>query len=381
MHVCVLMPVLDAYKGGNHLPLFSALQDVSFTILCNRMKCDPGDALPSNVEVVTVPGRLGPYAYGIGDWRFARIVLRRYPQRDSFWRQFHILHLNQVLGVPFLRLRAAKVPLLYVVHHPVTADRDIAMEESSGLDRLRWLLCYALPVRWQRSLCRGAERVMTVSSTVRDRLVREYDCAAECVSVVPNGVDGEVFSPSGDAPLFDVIAVGSFLHPRKGFPYLLEAYRALAGAGFRIADVGRRSATQVATLSAIPGVTVNGPVSGDRLRALLRGSRVLLSTSLYEGFGLSLIEALACGRPAFAFGGGAVPEVLSPIDSLLVVPPRATAELIRRVRAFLTLPGEECARRGLRYRAEVLQRYSMEGAARALRALYRELCTGRGSGS
>src|SRR3990167_1766660 len=58
MRVCILQTVLDPYKGANHLPLFAAVANVSFIIVCNRSKAEPKD-LPKNVDVVTVPGRTG----------------------------------------------------------------------------------------------------------------------------------------------------------------------------------------------------------------------------------------------------------------------------------------------------------------------------------
>lgn len=369
MRVCILQTVLDPYKGANHLPLFAALSDVSFTIVCNRSKARPGD-LPRNVEVVTVPGRTGSYYYGFADARFASLILRAYPAGSAFWKQFQILHFNQVMGPVFRRLRGAGVPVLLTIHHPVTVDRDIAVEESSGVVAMLWRLKYARLVAWQKAMCATCHHVMTVSQTVSDRLQKDYGIADDRITIVPNGVDGSVFFPDTAVPLFDVIALGSFIHPRKGFRYLAEAYRALGAKGFRIADVGRRSDVQVAVLRSIPGVTMHGIVDQPTVQRLMQRSSILLSTALYEGFGLSLIEALACGRPALAFAGGAVGEVLSPIDADLVVPVRDTSALVEKAEAFLCLSETEKRQRGEEYRKKVLESYGIEKAAKSLRSLY-----------
>ncbi|MDD5470292.1 MAG: glycosyltransferase, partial [Candidatus Peribacteraceae bacterium] len=89
--------------------------------------------------------------------------------------------------------------------------------------------------------------------------------------------------------------------------------------------------------------------------------------------GLSLIEALACGHPAFAFGVGAVPEVLGAVDPALVVSSRDTDRLIHLVEAYLSLSPAERDRRGARYRQKVLNSFSLSASAEALQALYREL--------
>lgn len=372
MRVCVLLPVLDAYKGANHLPLLAALPDVEFTILTSRTR-PSGPALPPNVAVETLGGRLGFYEYGCSDFLFARAVMRRYPPAHAFWKKFDVLHINQAMGPALLRLRGTGIPICFFIHHPVSADLQTALEESRGLERLRWRAKYALLIRWQRKFCRTLPHVATVSRTSADRIAADYGCDRGKVHLVPNGVDGTLFTQGSSDADFDVGAVGSFVHPRKGFRYLAEAYRRLTAQGLRAADVGRRTDEQRAVLAAIPGVRVFGTVPEEELIRCMQRCAALLSTSLYEGFGLSIIEALACGRPAFAFGGGAVPEILAPIDPSLVVPPRDVSALVARVTKFLRLPMEEKRQRGERYRAAVLERYSLARSAVALRALYERL--------
>ncbi len=373
MKICVLVPVLDVFKGGNHLPLLAALPDVSFTIVTQRVK-PQNPPLPPNVSVVRVEGRTGRFYYGFSDWFFGRAVLHRFPVRDPFWQQFDVLHLNQAMSPQLLALKETRLPLLTTIHHPVTVDCSIAIEESGFFSSLLWRLRYVLLIRWQRRICNGCARVLAVSQTVKDRLVADYGCDPAKITIVPNGVNvADHSSPTETKSSFDVIALGSFLHPRKGFPYLLEAYKRLAAAGIRIADVGRRSAEQEQALSGVPGVQVFGTVDSATLTRLQRESACLISTSLYEGFGLSLIEALASGHPAFAFGGGAVTEVLSPIDPHLVVPLRDTEELTKRVREFLSLAPLERLERGKQWRDAVLQRYPISASAERLTQLYREL--------
>jgi glycosyltransferase involved in cell wall biosynthesis len=369
MRVCVLQPVLDPFKGANHLPLFAANADINFTILCSRCKVPQRD-LPANVEVVELGGWLGTYYYGCMDLRFAQIVLRAYQSDDPFWQQFAVLHCNQVMGPSLSRLKRTGLPIILTIHHPVTVDCALAVEETPFLQSVHWRLKYAAPIVWQRAMCSVADAIVTVSATVRDRLVQDYGCDPANVVIVPNGVDGNVFQPVDAPEEYDVIALGSLMHPRKGFRYLVDAYRQLASSGRRIADVGRRSDSQLRELRFIPNVTVHGTVDAPRLIQLLQRSKTLISTSLYEGFGLSLIEALACGIPAFAFGGGAVGEVLVPIDPSLITPIRDTGKLVQRVQGFLHLSVPQRKRRGDRYRSLVLDTYPLERSAEALRELY-----------
>jgi len=363
MRICILTNVLDPYKGGNHLSLLSAASDTQFTIVCNRSRCRAED-LPKNVKVLEVPSRIGPYYYGIADFLFARSVLKKYPTTSDFWSQFDVIHLNQTMGPAIKKLKATGVPLLFLIHHPVTADKEV-----SG-----WVFKYAFLIKFQRAMCKSADRITTVSETMRKRIASDYSVSLEKISVVYNGVDGDVFTLTKDVKCqFDVIAVGSFIHPRKGFTYLLDVYRSLAASGKTIADVGRRSEQQQHALQSIPGVKVHGMVSAQELIDLVRHSRVLVSTSLFEGFGLSLIESLACGHPAFAFAVGAVPEVLESIDSSLIVSTRDTEALTKAVEEFLALPSVDRDQRGELYREAVLDRYSLQASANALNTLYNSL--------
>lgn len=369
MRVCILQHVFDPYKGANHLPLYAAIKECQFTIVCNQSKIADSD-LPSNVKVITVSGRIGPYYYGCRDYLFAKLLLKQYPISNPFWNEFDIIHCNQIMGPSLKKLSKLKAPLILTIHHPVTADREVAVQESGLIEAFVWRLKYLLLVRWQRAMCHACDQIITVSNTVRDRLIADYSCDSSKITIVPNGVDGDVFTLGSDAAQYDVVAMGSFIHPRKGFSYLLEAYQSLSDSGLHIADIGRRSDAQRNALKKISGVTTFGTISGEELINILQRSSALISVSLYEGFGLSLIEALSCGKPAFAFEGGAVKEVLGPIDPNLVVSQRDTNELILRAREFLALSEEERRKRGNGYRNAVLERYSLMKSAKALSEFY-----------
>ena len=370
MKVCVLTTTFDVFKGGNHLPLFSACTHTEFTILTNRSK-PANPELPSNITIETLEARIGPYYYGCADYLYAKAVLKRYPPHHEFWKQFDVIHCNQVMGPALKKLKKTGVPVVVLIHHPVTADREVAVAESGFFDALQWRAKYFLLVHWQKKFCKAAQHIATVSQTMRDRIACDYSVHPEKISVVPNGVDGAVFSRKRDSECsYDVVAVGSFIHPRKGFRYLLEVYKKLAAAGMKIADVGRRSEEQMQQLRSINGVIVHGMVDSFTLIDLVQGSRVLISTSLFEGFGLSLIEALACGHPCMAFSVGAVPEVVGSIEPTLVVPPRDTEALAQAVQAYLQCSSEQRDEQGKHYREEVLRRYALHSSAEALEGLY-----------
>ncbi|MCF7844225.1 MAG: glycosyltransferase family 4 protein [Kiritimatiellales bacterium] len=370
MHVCVLQPVIDPFKGGNHLSLFAALSDTQFTIVCNRSKVQESE-LPSNIKVIEVSGRIGSYYYGFSDLRFGQLVTGKYPPESDFWKQFDVIHLNQVMGPSLRNLKNTGKSLLFLIHHPVTADLEIALQESGFIESLKWRLKYYFLIKWQGQMCKLADQVITVSGTMQKRISDDYKIDQSKISVVPNGVDVSVFTPVADSECeFDVIAAGSFIHPRKGFKYLLEVYRKLSDSGKKIADVGRRSEQQIKALSEISGVQVYGMVNNEKMVDLMRHSRTLVSTSLFEGFGLTLIETLACGHPAFAFDVGAVREVLGEIDPDLIVEPRNISHIVNKIEAHLVLTSQDREKKGEDLRTKVIGRYSIDRSSDALRGIY-----------
>ena len=147
--------------------------------------------------------------------------------------------------------------------------------------------------RWHRlsgragigPVARAADRVFAVSEFTKREAVELLGVAEEKVTVIGNAVD-PVFSPSDTVSLGDyVLAVGT-LEPRKNLRRVAEA---AARAGVELRVVGARGWGGVET----PGWV--GEVSDEELAALYRGARALVFPSLYEGFGIPVLEAMASG--------------------------------------------------------------------------------------
>ena len=150
-----------------------------------------------------------------------------------------------------------------------------------------------------RQAVRTADAIVAVSAFTRDELVDALGVPADRVRVVGNGVDS-VFTPSGGSAAGDyVLAVGT-LEPRKNLARAVEAAR-LAGVDVRVVGAPGWGGVQV------PGWV--GRVGDEELAALYRGARCLVYPSLYEGFGIPILEAMACGTPVVTSRGGATEEI------------------------------------------------------------------------
>ena len=154
-----------------------------------------------------------------------------------------------------------------------------------------------------RATIRAADRVFAVSEFSKRETVELAGVDADRVDVVPNALE-PVFSAEG--PRLEgeyVLAVGT-LEPRKN---LARVVAATERAGVELRLVGAPGWGEAGVSGA--HVSWLGRIEDDELAAAYRGARCLVFPSLYEGFGIPALEAMACGTPVVASAGGAVEEV------------------------------------------------------------------------
>jgi len=229
-----------------------------------------------------------------------------------------------------------------------------------------------------------ANHVLADSQATRADLIELYGTPAEKITVLYCGVE-EVFAPViepatlaamraryglGDAPY--ILAV-STLQPRKNYVRLLEAFAQLPDRELRLVFAGGKGWLYDSIFAAVERfgltgrVTFAGFVADTDLPALYSAARVLAYPSLYEGFGLPMLEAMACGTPVVASTASCLPEVAG--DAALLIDPHdvaALAEALDRAHTDDTLRAE-LVTRGKRRASG----FRWDDAARQLVGLYR----------
>ncbi|MGI9658535.1 MAG: glycosyltransferase family 4 protein [Gaiellaceae bacterium] len=194
---------------------------------------------------------------------------------------------------------SSSVPLVVTVH-------DLAVLRHPRTFNA-WTRSYS--GRKMPAIARTADHLIAVSSFTRDELVAHLDVSEERVTVVRNGVSPP-FEPWGpQSPGHYVLAV-STLEPRKNLTRTLQGFRRARIGGAELRLVG---ATGWGDASVPRGTSVRllGRVDDDELAALYRGALCVVYLSLYEGFGLPPLEAMACGAPAVVPDGPPYDEFAS----------------------------------------------------------------------
>jgi len=259
--------------------------------------------------------------------------------------EFDVVHDNQCLGTGLLKI-AQHLPVVATVHHPITRDRVL------DLDAAKWWRKPSVH-RWygfttmQKRVARQIPDLLTVSSSSAADIADDFGVHPDQLHVVPLGVDTELFKPAM-APRVPgrIIAISSADRPLKGIGHLLQAVARLrAGHDVELQLVAKlepNGPTEklIAELGISDVVHVVSGLSDSDLAALFASAEIACIPSLYEGFSLPAVEAMASGTPIVASRAGALPEVLgSGGECADLVAPGNVDELTAALSRLLDSPG------------------------------------------
>ncbi len=205
---------------------------------------------------------------------------------------------------------------------------------------------------------RVADRIIAVSQATKDDLVHRYHTPAERIRVVYHGVE-ERFRPTSDPaipsryglPARYFLYLGA-LHPRKNLERLLQAYAGLPDDVPPLVLAGPRGwyferiSAAIASLGKDRRILLPGYIADEDVPAILSAALALVYPSLYEGFGLPVLEAMACGTPVIVSATSSLPEVVG--EAGLPVNPLSVEELREAMAHLLADEGlrGELGRRG-----------------------------------
>jgi len=262
---------------------------------------------------------------------------------------FDLVHDNQSLGYGILAIeRIAHLPLIATIHHPITVDRRLETEHATSLYRKLTLSRWYSFTRMQTEVARRLKRVITVSTSSFEDIVRDHKVEPTRMQVVPVGVDPELFRPMASVTRRPghLITTASADVAMKGLTYLLEALAKLRveRPELHLTVIGRkkeggRSAETIDRLGLTDHVEFVTGVPDARIVELYNEAEMAVVPSLYEGFSLPAIEAMSCAVPVIATTGGALPEVVGADgETALLVPPGDSEALAAKIAWALDHP-------------------------------------------
>ena len=304
--------------------------------------------------------------------RMARILAER---RDDF----DVVHDNQSLGTGLLSIANLGLPVVATVHHPITRDKVLDVAAATWWRKplvRRW---YGF-AEMQKQVARQLPELLTVSSTSGADIAEDFGVSPEQLHVVPLGVDTELFKPAPNRVRNRVIVIASADVPLKGVSHLLHAVARLRVERDvevqLVAKLEPNGPTEklIAELGISDIVHISSGLTDAELAALLSSAEVACIPSLYEGFSLPAVEAMASGTPIVASRAGALPEVVGADgECARLVAPGDVGDLTKVLGELLDSP-LELHRLGAAGRRRAVDVFSWESVAAQTVSVYERAC-------
>jgi glycosyltransferase involved in cell wall biosynthesis len=289
---------------------------------------------------------------------------------------FDVVHDNQTLAYGTLEIERAGLPLVTTIHHPITFDRTVDLAAATTLRRRLTLRRWYGFLRMQRKVARQLGVVLCPSESSARDVVTEFGLDPARIQVVPLGVDSVFRPPTAPRVPGRIVAMASADTPLKGIATLLEAFAKLRTE--RDVELlliskpkpGGQTERLIDRLSVGDSVRFVNGISDAELADVVGSAEVACVPSLYEGFSLPTVEAMACETPLVVSRAGAIPEVIG-LDGECadLVTPGDVGELAAALEGLLDDPARR-ARMGAAGRERALAEYSWRAVAEPTAAAY-----------
>lgn len=308
-------------------------------------------------------------------YTFGRRLLKTQLTTD----RYDVVHDNQSLNYALLKMQSMGTRVVATVHHPINRDLELALQDAPDWGhRLlvkRWYSFLAM----QEKVAQRLTHVVTVSKTSQQDICNYWQMDSASIQVIPNGVDTQLFCPRPEIlrrPL-RILTTTSSDQPLKGFASLLHALlrvREVFG-DVHLRVIGQlkpdgRNQCLLRDLGLDGCVSFRSQLSDTALSEEYAKAQVAVCPSLYEGFGLPAIEAMASGVPLVCSDGGALREVVGEGGHLF--PAGCSTSMADGILRVLSDPSyaDELTLRGLR---RVQKRYSWDAVGEQMVTYYRRM--------
>tara|TARA_B100001094_G_scaffold58474_1_gene53967 strand:- start:1323 stop:2591 length:1269 start_codon:yes stop_codon:yes gene_type:complete len=236
-------------------------------------------------------------------------------------------------------------PLIEVIHHPITMDLKYELSTSNNLiyrfSRHRW---YSF-LRMQKKVAPLLKNILTPSNNSKKDISKEFHVKPENISVIHNAVDSSIFRPYPEIKNLPqrLITTASADVPLKGLDFSLYA---LADLSKEFQDIellvigtlrkGGHTDRLIKKLNLNERVTFKTGITKDEIAQEYAKSSVAIVSSLYEGFGYPVAEAMSCSIPLIATDVASIPEITD--NFAILIPPKDSDAIRDSIRKILLEP-------------------------------------------
>jgi len=266
------------------------------------------------------------------------------------------------------------VHFAYGYREPYIASLQHSFQQRINTRRIsiqRWIYYQTARYFAERPSVERAKGLIAGSRTTLSQFRKEYKLQSHQIAIARHGIDTAKYQPGIDASLLrdklgiannePVVMFAGFITPRKGIDYLATVLPSIHPKP-RLILVGKMDSTYRSEFNRLVGsareqVIEVGFVADEDMPKYYSLADIYVSTSLLEGFGLPIIESLACGTPVVAFRGGSVAEIIGPGGKL--TEPGDTAAIADEISELLSDPYQRKAL-GSQGRQYVLENFTVD---------------------
>ena len=271
----------------------------------------------------------------LDDWyEFFSALLGGFPEIKTFGGRlkgllhdssYDVLIDNQSISFGILEIQE-NFPVLEIIHHPITKDYKYDIEFSKGImqkiSKWRWFSF----LKMQKKVAPNLKAICTPSLNSKNDIVNDFNVSDSKISVIPNGIDFSVFSPKKNIPrvLGQIITTASADVPLKGLDFTLKAIANLIKdyPYIRLIVIGAPRAgghteRLIQKLKIEAHVAYKTNLTKEEIAIEYANSNIAIVSSLYEGFGFPVGEAMACSIPLIATNVASIPEITSNFAELI----------------------------------------------------------------
>ena len=355
MHIGILSYRSNPFSGGQGIyvkHLSSALLNLGHTV--DVLSGPPYPEIHKDVNLIKIPSlnlfelednlRLRSFKFkfllnSIDLYEWFGVLSGGFPEPFTFGErvdnylkkntnEYDLILDNQCLSYALINIQK-RMPLVSVIHHPITKDHKLELESAKSLKQRLSTNRWHSFLKMQKKVVPQLNKIICPSNQSKEDVVSEFKTDNSKIEVILNGIDLETFNMNNEIKKvpFKIVTTASADIPLKGLRYLVSALPSVLKdyPQCTLSVIGRakargETAKQIQRLGLESKISFHSELSESDIVYLYSSAEIAVIPSLYEGFGFGAGEAMACGVPLISTHSGGLKEVVG--NAAIEVKPR-----------------------------------------------------------